>query len=168
MKNLSLAIAALLLVACGEDTSKSAHTTDTTPTVNEPVVELPKERNYDQEIQDYIAEKGWEAKATGSGLYVVTEKAGGEEKPQLSQAVTIYYNGYLLDGTVFDHTDDGQPATFGLNRLIAGWQEGIPYFGKGGNGKLIVPPSLGYGDFDSGPSPGKSILVFDIELIDFK
>lgn len=124
--------------------------------------------DYTQEIESYINEKGWDAKPTGSGLYVVVENEGGSEKPQISQNVTIFYKGYLLDGTVFDGTKDETPATFPLSGLIAGWQEGIPFFGKKGKGKLIIPPYLGYGSRESGPIPASSVLVFDIEVVDFE
>ncbi len=123
-------------------------------------------KDYSPEIEAYIEEKGLEAKPTGSGLYVVIEEPGQNNKPQVSQDVTIFYKGYLLDGTVFDSTEE-EPRTFPLSRLIAGWQEGIPYFGKGGKGKLIVPPYLGYGSRASGSIPANSILVFDIQLVDF-
>ena len=123
-------------------------------------------KDYSSEIEAYILDKGLDAKPTGSGLYVVIEEAGGAEKPSVSQDVTISYKVYSLDGTVYQSTD-GESVTFGLGGLIAGWQEGIPYFGKGGKGKLIVPPYLAYGDRASGPIPANSILVFDIELFDF-
>jgi len=127
----------------------------------------PVRKDYSPEIEAYAAEKGWDAKPTGSGLYVVTENAGGDEKPAVSQQVTIFYKGYLMDGTVFDGTGE-TPATFGLGQLIPGWQEGIPYFGKGGKGKLIIPPYLGYGERGSPPKiPGNAIIVFDIEVVDF-
>ena len=124
-------------------------------------------KDYSPEIEAYVSEKGWDAKPTGSGLYIVIEDEGAELKPQVSQTVTIFYKGYLLDGTVFDGTAE-DPATFPLGGLIPGWQEGIPYFGKGGKGKLIIPPYLAYGDRASGPIPANSILVFDIELVDFE
>ena len=59
------------------------------------------------------------------------------------------------------------PSTFPLLNVIAGWQEGIPLFSKGGEGKLFIPASLGYGYNASNGIPGGSVLIFDIELIDF-
>ncbi|MCX6297073.1 MAG: FKBP-type peptidyl-prolyl cis-trans isomerase, partial [Bacteroidetes bacterium] len=56
--------------------------------------------------------------------------------------------------------------TFGLNEVIKGWTEGIPYFKKGGKGKLIIPADLGYGSDDYNGIPGNSVLIFDIKLID--
>lgn len=126
----------------------------------------PARKDYSPEIEAFAKEKGWDAKPTGSGLYIVTEKEGGAEKPQISQNVTIFYKGYLLDGTVFDGTAE-KPANFALAGLIPGWQEGIPFFGKGGKGKLIIPPYLAYGENPPPSIPPNSILVFDIELVDF-
>ncbi|MGV6860525.1 MAG: FKBP-type peptidyl-prolyl cis-trans isomerase [Putridiphycobacter sp.] len=126
------------------------------------------ETEYDKQVTEYLADKSWkdEVERLDDGLYIYTEKAGSEEKPSLQDFVTINYKGMLLNGEVFDGTE-GQPATFQLNGLIKGWQEGIPHFGKGGKGTLIIPPELGYGVEGSGPIPPKSVLVFEIELLDF-
>jgi FKBP-type peptidyl-prolyl cis-trans isomerase len=75
----------------------------------------------------------------------------------------------LTDGTKFDSSrDGGLPFKSSLGGLIEGWKEGIPYFGKGGKGKLLLPGSLGYGSSGSGSIPGNAVTIFDIELIDFK
>jgi FKBP-type peptidyl-prolyl cis-trans isomerase len=113
-----------------------------------------------------LSDKEWDTDRQESGLYVYTEKEGSDEKPTLENFVTISYTGYLLDGTVFDGTE-GEAVTFPLANLIEGWQEGIPNFGRGGKGKLIIPPSMGYGERASGPIPANSVLVFDIEVFDF-
>lgn len=132
-----------------------------------PMPKVVKTGDYSPEINEYLKKNDLKAKETGSGLFVVIDEPGGKEKPDLSQEVTIHYKGYLLDGTVFDGSK-GTPAKFRLNGLIAGWQEGIPFFGKGGKGKLILPPYLGYGERGSAKIPGNSVIVFDIELVDFK
>lgn len=129
---------------------------------------LPKQKDYNPEILAYIKEKGWDAQVTESGLYIVIEEEGGKEKPGLDSYLTLNYEGYFMDGNSFDGTK-GEPTTFPfpMTQLIKGWQEGIPTFGKGGKGKLIVPPYLGYGANDRPGIPGNSILVFDIEIKDF-
>jgi FKBP-type peptidyl-prolyl cis-trans isomerase FkpA len=76
----------------------------------------------------------------------------------------VDYTGYFMDGKVFDES----VSTFSLRGVIAGWREGIPLFGKGGKGKLLIPSRLGYG---SNPPPGipkDAVLLFDIHLIDIK
>jgi FKBP-type peptidyl-prolyl cis-trans isomerase FkpA len=106
---------------------------------------------------------------TPEGMYVKIVTEGTQAKPNLGSLVTIHYKGALTNGKVFDSSfDRGAPATFGLASLIRGWQIGIPKFGKGGKGTLVIPASLGYGSQDNGDIPGNSTLVFDIELINFQ
>ncbi len=150
MKKTMFYAAILLLASCGSKPEKLAYT----PT------------DADQEIADYLKDKEWEPVREESGLYVYTEKEGSSEKPKPSDYVTIFYKGYLLDGTVFDATEEN-PITYPLSGFIEGWKKGIPHFGKGGKGKIIVPPTLGYGSVENGPIPANSVMVFDIELVDF-
>jgi FKBP-type peptidyl-prolyl cis-trans isomerase FkpA len=121
-------------------------------------------------IEDYIAENNLQAESTADGLYYVIDDPGSEEKPDLTKNVTIHYSGELTNGNIFDSSyARGEPSEFFLGgNLIKGWKIGIPLFGKGGKGKLIVPPSLGYGSRSQPGIPANSVLVFDIELIDFE
>jgi len=120
-------------------------------------------------IEKYISENGLKAQKDDSGLFWTVEEAGTAEKPTVANTVKVHYHGTLLDGTVFDSSvDRGEPIEFPLGRVVPGWQIGIPKFGKGGKGKLIVPPSLGYGSRPAGKIPPNSVLVFDVELLDFK
>jgi FKBP-type peptidyl-prolyl cis-trans isomerase FkpA len=64
---------------------------------------------------------------------------------------------------VFDQSNSAG-ISFGLNQVIKGWTEGIPYFKTGGNGILLVPAHLGYGSYDSNGIPGGSVLIFDVKL----
>jgi FKBP-type peptidyl-prolyl cis-trans isomerase len=159
MKKLFMLAPAALLLACGGEPE-----TTTTITTPEPeVVEL----SVDEQIENYLTEKGWTADRHESGIYIVTDTLGtGDERPTLSDDVTIFYQGYLLDGTQFDGTME-EPATFPLANLIEGWQIGIPMFGKGGKGKLVIPSEYGYGDAEVGDIPANSILMFEIELVDW-
>lgn len=93
---------------------------------------------------------------------------GDGAEVQASDTVTIHYTGALAsDGSVFDSSVDGEPATFPLDNLIAGWQEGIPGMKVGGKRRLFIPSALGYGSSGSGSSiPPNSDLIFDIELFD--
>lgn len=169
MKNLFLIAPAFLLFACGGETEdhKEEVVTDSHEVVAEEVVEEVVEMTKDEEILAYLEEKGWEGERHETGMYIVTDELGeGEERPTLADEVTIFYEGFLLDGLRFDGTAEA-PATFPLSNLIAGWQIGIPMFGKGGKGKLIIPSDLAYGDRDAGDIPGGSTLMFEIELIDW-
>ena len=126
------------------------------------------ETEYDKEIAVWLKDKDWTPERKESGLYLYVEEEGSEEKPTLESFLTLNYEGYLLDGTRFDGTG-GEPTSFGfpVSGLIEGWQEGIPYLGKGGKGKLVIPPDLGYGDQPAGIIPANAILYFEIEIIDF-
>ena len=117
-----------------------------------------------QLIRDYIADNGLQADSTASGLFYVIDEPGNNEHPTLHDNITIAYTGRLLNGHIFD---SDLSFTYRLDGLILGWQEGIPLFGKGGKGKLIIPSHLGYGDQAVGDIPANSVLVFDIELFGF-
>ena len=117
-------------------------------------------------IKEYIADNELDAESTSSGLHYVIDEPGNEERPDLESVVAMRYSGKLLNGQEFD-SSGGDIVNFELDRLIPGWQEGIPLFGKGGEGILIIPSHLGYGSRGVGSIPPNSVLVFDIELVDF-
>lgn len=118
----------------------------------------------DQIIRDYLTAHNLVAEKTDSGLYYVIDEPGGAQHPTLNNQVRVTYSGYYTDGVDFD----ASTASFGLRGVIKGWQEGIPLFGKGGKGMLLIPSRYGYG---SEPPPGvrkNAVLIFDIHLIDIK
>lgn len=123
----------------------------------------------DQElIENFLAENQIEAELHSSGLYYRVEEGGsGDESPDINSLVQVAYTGYLLSGSVFDQSPPGNPPKFLLQNVIRGWQEGIPLFKKGGKGTLYIPSTLGYGNMQVGPIPPNSVLIFEIELIDF-
>lgn len=118
----------------------------------------------EQEISDYIAKNKLDAHRSDSGLYYVIKEPGTGSQPTASSNVTVAYKGYFTDGKVFDQSSpDG--ISFGLDQVVKGWTEGIPYFKTGGSGILLVPAHLGYGNNDYSSIPGGSALIFDIKLI---
>jgi len=120
-----------------------------------------------QLIEEYITVKKLTAQSTSSGLYYVITTPGESVHPTINSSVIAYYKGYLADGTIFDQTATGKPATFSLSGVIAGWQEGLPLIGKGGKIKLLIPSALGYGNMATGRIPRNSVIIFDIELVSF-
>ena len=94
---------------------------------------------------------------------------GAEVQP--NDTITAHYTGALAkNGIIFESSHDyGNPATFGLNQVIQGWQKGVPGMKVGGMRRLIIPSELAYGSVRASKNiPPNSDLVFDIELIDVK
>jgi FKBP-type peptidyl-prolyl cis-trans isomerase FkpA len=103
---------------------------------------------------------------TESGLQYEVIEEGDGPKPTLQDQVTVHYRGELTDGTVFDSSyDRGQPTTFLLNRVVAGWKEGLQLMSVGSKYKFTIPPELGYGQRANGPIPANSTLIFQVELL---
>ena len=103
--------------------------------------------------------------ASGLQYEVLTEGAGN--KPSLGSSVTTHYHGTLINGTVFDSSyQRGQPATFPVNGVIAGWTEALQLMGEGSKYRLYIPSDLAYGKRGAGRDiPGDTALIFDVELI---
>jgi FKBP-type peptidyl-prolyl cis-trans isomerase FkpA len=120
-----------------------------------------------EKINQYLSDHQLSADSTASGLRYIITASGSGGHPNLQSVVTVTYKGYLLDGTVFDQTDPGKTAVFSLAGLIPGWQECIPLLRKSGKGTFFLPSALGYGHKASGIIPGNSVLIFEIELVDF-
>lgn len=107
---------------------------------------------------------------TASGLQYKVITKGKGAKPIATDTVTVHYVGALIDGTEFDSSKKrGQPATFGLNGVVKGWQEALPMMETGSKWQVVIPPELGYGDQGAGAQIGpNATLVFEIELIEIK
>ena len=106
-------------------------------------------------------------KVTPSGLqYEVLEATLGQ-KPKATDTVRVHYEGTLPDGTVFDSSyKRGEPISFPLNGVIAGWTEGLQLMSIGSKYKLFIPYHLGYGERGAGATiPPYSALVFTVELL---
>ena len=125
------------------------------------------ERSLEEGTEFLAANKGKEGVVeTESGLQYKIEVEGTGIAPEETDTVEVNYEGRLIDGTVFDSSyDRGESVRFPLNRVIKGWTEGLTYAKEGGKIQLYVPAELGYGQRGSGPIPGNSTLIFDIELV---
>lgn len=104
---------------------------------------------------------------TASGLQYKIDNPGNEVRATAQDTVEVHYKGTLLNGNVFDSSyDRGETVKFPLNRVIAGWTEGMQLVGEGGKITLWVPFNLGYGARAmSEDLPAYSTLVFDVELV---
>lgn len=104
---------------------------------------------------------------TKSGLQYKTLKAGKGASPTAESTVKVNYEGQLLDGTIFDSTyHRGEPATFPLKGVIAGWQEALQLMKPGGIMQLHIPSKLAYGETPRPGIPPNSTLNFKVELIE--
>jgi FKBP-type peptidyl-prolyl cis-trans isomerase len=106
------------------------------------------------------------AEVRASGLASRVLSAGtGSASPTKESMVTVHYSGWTLDGQLFDSSvARGEPATFGLFQVIAGWTEGVQLMVEGEKRRFWIPGKLAYGDKPQGGAPG-GMLVFDVELI---
>ena len=153
-------------------------------------------REAQQIVQEYFAkkeevlnaeraEKGKAAKAEGerylaenakkdgvitlpSGLQYKVLREGNGKKPSAKDSVKCHYEGFLIDGTVFDSSvQRGEPATFGLQQVIAGWTEGLQLMQEGAKYRFFIPYRLAYGEGGAGQMiPPYAALIFDVELIE--
>jgi len=119
-------------------------------------------------IEDYLVANNLTAQSTASGLYYIIIKPGGVNHPKITSSISANYQGYLTNGTVFDQSySTGAPANFALTAVIKGWQEGLQLIGVKGKIKLLIPSALGYGATAKTGIPANSVLIFDIEMVEF-
>jgi FKBP-type peptidyl-prolyl cis-trans isomerase len=102
-----------------------------------------------------------------SGLQYRILQNGSGKHPAPNDSVEVYYTGQLINGTVFDGTEDGFPRQFVTKNLIRGWTEALEIMREGDHWQLVVPSSLAYGPAGSsdGTIPPNQTLVFDLQLL---
>ena len=119
--------------------------------------------------EKYLAENAKKegVKTLPSGLQYQVLKEGNGKKPTAKDSVKCHYEGFLIDGTVFDSSvQRGEPAVFGLQQVIAGWTEGLQLMQEGGKYRFFIPYRLAYGEGGAGAAiPPFAALIFDVELI---
>lgn len=146
-KLLFLVLSALLLGAC-QTYSEDDH------------------ESFDDQIKSYLEKSPVKYRKSESGLYYFIEREGEGPFIKTTDRVSFTYEGKLLNGEVFDGQNKKKPITYPVKELIMGWQEAMLYLKKGGKIKLVVPPQLGYGDYDLDDIPPNSVLLFDLEVTD--
>lgn len=117
-------------------------------------------------ILKYAADSSLVLDSIPTGLYYHITTLGTGSNPNISSTVIVNYEGRLLNGTVFNETL-GIPKSFKLDRLIKGWQDGVPLIKKGGKITLYIPSNLGYA-CEANTVPANSVLIYDIQLVDFE
>jgi FKBP-type peptidyl-prolyl cis-trans isomerase FkpA len=113
----------------------------------------------------FATTNGFVTQSHSSGIqYQITNPGNPSIVPTISSTVKVKYTGKYMNGTIFDSNATG--VDIPLSNVIAGWQIGIPFIGKGGSIKLLIPSSLAYGCAGRNPIPSYSVLYFEVELID--
>lgn len=122
-----------------------------------------------KQIEQAISTAQTDVKENIEGVYYKIMLEGTGRQVAVTDTVTVHYKGYLFsNGEIFDQTKE-KPATFPLNRLIRGWQLGVPKLKTGGKIKLVIPSALAYSiRTRASKIPPNSILVFEIEVLDAK
>lgn len=123
-------------------------------------------QNASTENTAFLAENGKKpgVKTTASGLQYKVVKEGSGASPTTNDSVTVHYRGQLIDGTEFDSSyNRGEPASFPVTGVIAGWTEALQMMKPGAKFQLYIPPELAYGN--RGPLANR-LLIFDVELLE--
>lgn len=104
------------------------------------------------------------------GLQYKILKEGKGPKPAANDTVTVNYEGKLIDGTEFDSSyKRGEPATFQVMGVIAGWVEALQLMNVGSTWELYIPASLAYGEQGAPPMIGPNqTLIFKVDLLSIK
>jgi len=133
---------------------------------------------------NYITANKLTPVTTATGLKYIVTKPSALRKPLAGDTVLVNYTGSLVNGQVFDTSDEkaaqaagvaqpGRPyqpieVVLGQGRVIPGWEEGLALLHEGSKAKFIVPSKLGYGEQGQGPIPPYSTLIFDLEIVKVK
>ena len=122
-------------------------------------------------ISSFIARKGWDMKSTSTGLrYIILSKGTGPQA-QKGNVISLKYTVSLLDGTVIYSSDSLGLKTFriGQGNVEAGLEEGVMLLHKGDRARFILAPYLAFGLIgDNDKIPGRTIIVYEIEVTDIK
>lgn len=128
-----------------------------------------KEEQFEKEKAEFLSKMGEPtAKLYTSGLKILIKEEGTGKKVESGLLVQVHYSGYFVDGKMFDSSfNRGVPFEFrpGVDRVIAGWTEGIPMLREGTKAVLFIPYHLGYGDVARPGMPAKSDLIFEVEIL---
>ena len=105
-------------------------------------------------------------RSTSRGVWIHDIQVGDGPVVEAGDSISVHFVGFLADATTFSATDR-KPFSFrlGSEKVIGGWDDGIPGMRVGGRRQLVIPPHLGYGPRGSGKIPPDAVLVFDVTLV---
>jgi FKBP-type peptidyl-prolyl cis-trans isomerase len=116
-------------------------------------------------LANFAKQPGVQVRPDGLEYRILHNGFGTRPRPQ--DYATVYYTGKLINGKVFDGTEEGMPVRFKVNSLIAGWSEALSLMKVGDKWEIVIPPSLAYGEAGTpeGTVPPNQTLVFEVELV---
>jgi FKBP-type peptidyl-prolyl cis-trans isomerase FklB len=116
-------------------------------------------------LSNYDKTPGVVIKPDGLRYRILQNGFGRRPNPQ--DYVTVYYTGKLINGKVFDGTEEGMPVRFKVNQLISGWSEALSLMRVGDRWQVVIPAGLAYGSAGTpdGAIPPNQTLVFELQLI---
>ena len=158
--------ASLLAAACTRDSN-----TDSESNLEAAAESAPAEVSMDLEFADELNIDLTAMTRLPSGLYYEDIEEGSGLGARDGHVLNMYYTGHLTTGEQFDENNDGLGYSFQLGRrqVILGWEQGVQGMRIGGKRRLVIPPSLGYGQRGRPPAiPPSATLVFDLELLDIR
>jgi len=149
---------------------RSEETSDVKTPAADPKEEAAQPEIKMPEVPSDVAAAPAGAEKTATGLASKVIKAGtGDKKPTAADTVTVHYTGWTTDGKQFDSSvERGEPTSFPLNGVIAGWTEGLQLMVEGEKRRFWIPEELAYGPKVEGGSRPGGMLCFDVELIGIK
>jgi FKBP-type peptidyl-prolyl cis-trans isomerase FklB len=118
-------------------------------------------------LEENEKKEGIKTLSNGLQYKIITEGSG--KTPGETDTVMVHYRGILIDGTEFDSSyKRNKPATFRVDRVIAGWTKALQLMKEGAKWQLFIPPKLGYGNKRAGNIEPNSTLIFEVKLISVK
>ncbi|MFT6335207.1 MAG: FKBP-type peptidyl-prolyl cis-trans isomerase FklB [Halioglobus sp.] len=119
-------------------------------------------------IIEYAANKSITAIRTVSGVYIQTHNEGSGQQVKWGDRISVDYKGYTLDGKEFDSSyDRGEPITFRVGNMNAGWNEALPYLKRGAKATFLIPSHMGYGKKGfPGYIDADTNIAFDVEVLE--
>ena len=126
--------------------------------------EIYKQKNI-QFLKELPVEEGIMSLHCGI-YYKVLQTGEGKVSPNVRSIVSVHYRGTLIDGKEFDNSYKRNcPEAFRLCDVIDGWQIALQQMHAGDKWMIYIPSEMGYGTKTSGPIPGYSTLIFEVELL---
>lgn len=160
-----------------KDPKPSVEEKDTTPQNNLDIGGLYRyyhsnpttlEQKEENVIIEFLADSNQDAVRTRSGIYITKHIVGTGDSIKWGDPIKVHYKGYFMDGKEFDSSiKRGEPISFRVGSMVAGWNEALPYLNVGGKATFVIPSHMGYGKrgFPGFVGPDR-ILLFDIEVLD--